>query len=58
MARTAYTRMCIVPPVAQVVGNQCQACRVTVTSSGMQLLRKGSDDLVHCENCGRILVLA
>ncbi|MEO8744897.1 MAG: C4-type zinc ribbon domain-containing protein [Candidatus Dormiibacterota bacterium] len=58
VARTAYTRMRMFPPVAQVVGNQCQACRVTVTSSGMQLLRKGSDDLVHCENCGRILVLA
>ena len=33
-------------------------CRVTVTSSGMQTLRKGLDELVHCENCGRILVLA
>ena len=41
------------PGVAQVINNQCQACRVTVTSSGMQMLRKG-DELVHCENCGRI----
>jgi predicted nucleic acid-binding Zn-ribbon protein len=57
-AQAAYSRMRMRPAVAQVVGNQCQACRVTVTSSGMQLLRKGSDDLVHCENCGRILVLA
>ncbi len=57
-AQTAYNRMRMRPAVAQVVGNQCQSCRVTVTSSGMQLLRKGSDDLVHCENCGRILVLA
>ena len=53
VARTAYTRMRMYPPVAQVVGNQCQACRVTVTSSGLQLLRKGSDDLVHCEKIGR-----
>jgi predicted nucleic acid-binding Zn-ribbon protein len=26
-----------------------------VTSSGMQKLR-GGEELVHCENCGRILV--
>ena len=58
VARTAYSRMRMYPPVAPVVGNQCQACRVMVTSSGMQLLRKGSDELVHCEHCGRILVLA
>ncbi len=57
-AQSAYTRMRMHPPVAAVVGNQCQACRVTVTSSGMQLLRKGSDEIVHCENCGRILVLS
>ena len=58
VAQSAYSRMRMRPAVAQVVGNQCQSCRVTVTSSGLQLLRKGSDDLVHCENCGRILVLA
>jgi len=57
-AQTAYSRTRAQPPVAKVVGNQCTACRVTVTSSGMQTLRKGLDDLVHCENCGRILVLA
>ena len=57
-AQSAYARLRMHPPVAAVVGNQCQACRVTVTSSGMQLLRKGSDDIVHCDNCGRILVLA
>ena len=57
-AQAAYTRTRAQPPVARVVGNQCAACRVTVTSSGMQTLRKGLDELVHCENCGRILVLA
>jgi predicted nucleic acid-binding Zn-ribbon protein len=45
------------PPVAEVDRNLCQACHVTVTSSGMQLLRKG-DEIVRCENCGRILVMA
>lgn len=57
-AQAAYTRTRAQPPVARVVGNQCTACRVTVTSSGLQTLRKGLDELVHCENCGRILVLA
>jgi len=54
-AQAAYRRMRMTPPVAKVVNNACSACRVTVTSSGMQILRKG-DEIVHCENCGRILV--
>jgi predicted nucleic acid-binding Zn-ribbon protein len=54
-AQVAYSRMRMNPRVAQVVNNQCTACRVTVTSSGMQMLRKG-DEIVHCEHCGRILV--
>jgi hypothetical protein len=54
-AQAAYSRMRMKPAVAQVINNQCSACHVTVTSSGMQKLR-GGDDLVHCENCGRILV--
>jgi uncharacterized protein len=56
-AQRSLTRMRVQPAVAEVRNNQCTACRVTVTSSGMQLLRKG-DDIVTCENCGRILVLA
>src|SRR5712692_10363730 len=56
-ARTAYTRQRVHPAVAEVTNNQCTACRVTVTSRGMQMLRQG-DEIVHCENCGRILVLA
>ena len=43
-------------PVAQATHGQCQACHVTVTSSGMQTLRRGA--LVLCENCGRLLVAA
>ena len=54
-AQAAYSRMRTKPAVAQVINNQCSACHVTVTSSGMQKLRAG-DELVHCENCGRILV--
>lgn len=54
-AQTAYSRMRMQPAVAQVINGQCAACRVTVTSRGMQMLRTG-DELVHCEHCGRILV--
>lgn len=55
-AQKAYLRVRAHPPVSEVDRNQCLACHVTVTSSGMQLLRKG-EDIVHCENCGRILVI-
>ena len=56
-AQNAYLRVRAHPPVAEVDHNQCMSCRVTVTSSGMQVLRKG-DEIVHCDNCGRILVMA
>ena len=55
--QNAYLRVRAHPPVAEVDRNQCMACHVTVTSSGMQLLRKG-DEIVSCENCSRILVMA
>ena len=55
-AQNSYLRVRAHPPVAEVDHNQCLACHVAVTSSGMQALRKG-DDIVHCDNCGRILVL-
>ena len=56
-AQRAYLGVRVHPPVAEVARNQCQSCHVTVTSSGMQLLRKG-DEIVRCDNCGRILVIA
>ena len=56
-AQQAYLRVRSHPPVAEVDRNQCLACHVTVTSSGMQALRKG-EDVVNCENCSRILVIA
>lgn len=56
--QTAYRRVGsrIPNPIAEVLHNQCQACRVTVTSNGMQVLRRGG--LVTCDNCGRILVVS
>jgi predicted nucleic acid-binding Zn-ribbon protein len=56
-AQRAFTRQRIQPAVAEVRNNQCTACRVTVTSRGLQMLRQG-DEIVNCENCGRILVIA
>ena len=56
-AQRAYLGVRVHPPVAEVDHNQCQSCHVTVTSSGMQMLRKG-DEIVRCDNCGRILVIA
>jgi uncharacterized protein len=56
-AQNAYLRVRVHPPVAEVDRNQCLVCHVTVTSSGMQALRKG-DEIVHCDNCGRVLVIA
>ena len=54
--QSLFNRIRVRPAVTQVSGNQCATCHVTVTSSGMQALRKG-DSLVQCEHCGRILVL-
>jgi predicted nucleic acid-binding Zn-ribbon protein len=53
--QAVYSRIRVRPAVTRVANNQCSSCHVTVTSSGMQILRKG-EALVQCENCGRILV--
>jgi predicted nucleic acid-binding Zn-ribbon protein len=55
--QAAYRRVRVRPPVAEVSGGQCRACRVAVTSSQMQQLRRG-DAIVTCDNCGRLLVVA
>jgi predicted nucleic acid-binding Zn-ribbon protein len=52
----AYGRVRLSNPVAEVMHGQCQACHVSVTSNGMQVLRRGG--LLACDNCGRLLVVA
>jgi predicted nucleic acid-binding Zn-ribbon protein len=52
----AYRRVRLSNPIAQVMNGQCQACHVSVTSNGMQVLRRGG--LLPCDNCGRLLVVA
>lgn len=53
--RAAYERIRVRPPVAELNGTSCSACRVGITTGGLQQLRRG--ELVRCENCGRILVM-
>jgi predicted nucleic acid-binding Zn-ribbon protein len=55
--QAAFLRVRAHPAVAEVDRNQCMECHVTVTTSGMQALRKG-EGVVYCENCGRLLVIA
>jgi predicted nucleic acid-binding Zn-ribbon protein len=54
--QAAYRRVRARPPVAEVARGQCSGCHVAVTSSQMQQLRRG--ELVNCDNCGRLLVVA
>jgi predicted nucleic acid-binding Zn-ribbon protein len=51
-----YRRLRMAPRVAEVRNGQCAACHVAVTSRGMQILRRG-EGIVHCDNCGRLLVV-
>jgi predicted nucleic acid-binding Zn-ribbon protein len=55
--QAAVRRLRVRPPVVEVVAGHCSACRVQVTSRQTQVLRRG-DEIVNCENCGRILVVA
>jgi uncharacterized protein len=52
-----YGRLRMQPAVAAVSGGKCSACHVTVTTKGMQMLRR-DEGFVYCDNCGRLLVLA
>jgi len=55
--QAAYLRLKprIPNPVAEVAGAQCGACRVALTASELQQVRRG-DQLLHCQNCNRLLV--
>jgi predicted nucleic acid-binding Zn-ribbon protein len=53
--QAAAKRIRVQPPVAEVRGNQCSECHMTVTTIALQRLRRG--ELVTCDTCGRILVV-
>lgn len=43
--------------VASLDGNRCSGCHLTLSATALDRLRKANDDdVVHCEECGRILV--
>jgi predicted nucleic acid-binding Zn-ribbon protein len=43
--------------VARLVGTQCQGCHLTLSAVALQAARKlPPDAVVHCEECGRLLV--
>ena len=54
--QSAVARIRVVPAAAEVVGGQCTGCRVGVTSSAIQTLRR-TEDVVTCDTCGRVLVM-
>lgn len=41
--------------IAQLKGNVCGACHVSVSDSLLKAVKHGDDRLYFCENCGRIL---
>ncbi|MEO6988257.1 MAG: C4-type zinc ribbon domain-containing protein [Aquihabitans sp.] len=43
--------------VARLVGNQCGGCHLTLSAMEVASLRKNTDQVAHCEECGRLLVL-
>jgi uncharacterized protein len=44
--------------VARVVGGMCAGCHLMISASELDHLRHAAEDeVVHCEQCGRILVL-
>lgn len=53
--QAAARRVRAQPPVAEVQGGACGACRVHLNSGAQQRLRRG--ELLTCDNCGRVLVL-
>ena len=44
-----------VPPLAQLFGNQCGGCNMSLPSSVSRRVKAG--ELVECETCGRLLIL-
>ncbi|HOJ79093.1 MAG TPA: C4-type zinc ribbon domain-containing protein [Bacillota bacterium] len=41
--------------IAKVKKNSCGACHITLSEALMSDIKRGEDQLLYCENCGRIL---
>ena len=46
----------VTPPIAQLNGNRCGCCNMSMPAAVMNEV--GSGKLVECDNCGRILYVA
>ena len=44
----------IMPPLAQLSGDQCGGCRMSLPSAVLRSVRGGTP--VECESCGRLLI--
>lgn len=43
--------------VARLVGSQCGGCHLTLAAMEVARIRKNPDQITHCEECGRLLVV-
>lgn len=44
---------------ARIVGHSCSGCHLTLPAMEMEQIKNaGADDVVHCDQCGRIVVFA
>ncbi len=45
--------------IARLAGSTCQGCHLALSAVEVDRIRKlGTDETVHCEECGRLLVRA
>lgn len=43
--------------VARLVGSQCGGCHLTLAAMELARIRKNPEEITHCEECGRLLVV-
>ncbi len=53
MARYAEVKQHVTPPMAQLNGNRCGCCNMSMPAAVLNEI--GSGKIVECDNCGRIL---
>lgn len=56
MARYHEVKQHVTPPIAQLNGNRCGCCNMSMPAAVMNEVNSGK--LVECDNCGRILFVA
>lgn len=56
IARYRQIKQHVTPPIAKLVNNQCGGCFMSLPSAMLKKLAAG-DEIIECDNCGRILYL-